>query len=310
VSEPGTDEGPTERGRSPGIDDRGPFRRFLADFFASRTATWALFFLILIVLTALFAPWISSQNPYDLARIDFRDGRLSPGSVGRTGETYWLGTDDQGRDMVSAIFYGLRISLIVGAASGVSALLLGTALGIVAAYVGGRTESAIMRTADIFFAFPTILIALVLLAALGRGLDKVVVALVAKEWSLFARIAHGAARGEREREYIEAARCLGLSAPRIVFRHLLPNCSPPLLVFFTVNVANAILLEATLSFLGVGLPVTEPSLGLLVANGYQYMLSGRYWMSVFPGIALFLTVACINLVADRCRDILNPRGLE
>lgn len=301
---------PPEPRRAPAGDDRGPVRRFLADFAASRSAVWAFFFLSLIVLTAVFAPWISAQNPYDLARIDFMDGRLPPGSIGRTGEIYWLGTDDQGRDMVSAIFYGLRISLIVGAVSGASALLLGAALGIVAAYAGGRTETAVMRTADLYFAFPTILIALVLLAVLGRGLDKVIIALVLKEWALFARIAHGAARVEREREYIEAARCLRLSGPRIAFRHLLPNCAPPLLVFFTVNVANAILLEATLSFLGVGLPVTEPSLGLLIANGYQYLLSGRYWMSVFPGVALFLTVASLNLVADRCRDILNPRGLE
>ncbi|MFP4308595.1 MAG: ABC transporter permease [Desulfococcaceae bacterium] len=287
----------------------GPVRAFVADFARSRTARWAFFFSVVIVLLAIFAPWISIQNPYDLAQIDFQDGSLPPGSEGRDGEVFWLGTDDQGRDLVSAIFYGLRISLIVGAVSGVFALVLGTALGIVAAYVGGRTETLIMRIADVYFAFPTILIALVLLAVLGRGLDKVIVALVLKEWALFARIAHGTARAEREREYIEAARCLALSAPRIIFRHLLPNCAPPLLVFFTVNVANAILLEATLSFLGVGLPVTEPSLGLLIANGYQYMLGGRYWMSVFPGIALFLTVAGINLVADRCRDVLNPRGL-
>jgi peptide/nickel transport system permease protein len=286
----------------------GPVRAFIVDFARSRTARWAFFFFVIIVLLAIFAPWISIQNPYDLAQIDFQDGSLPPGAQGRDGEVYWLGTDDQGRDLVSAIFYGLRISLIVGAVSGVFALVLGTALGIVAAYVGGRTETLIMRTADVYFAFPTILIALILLAVLGRGLDKVIFALVLKEWALFARIAHGTARGERKREYIEAARCLGLSVPRIIFRHLLPNCAPPLLVFFTVNVANAILLEATLSFLGVGLPVTEPSLGLLIANGYQYMLSGRYWMSVFPGIALFLTVAGINLVADRCRDVLNPRG--
>lgn len=290
-------------------EEAGPVRAFIADFAKSRTARWAFFFSVTIVVLAIFAPWISIQDPYDLAQIDFLDGRLPPGAEGRDGEVFWLGTDDQGRDLVSAIFYGLRISLIVGSVSGVFALVLGTALGIVAAYVGGRTETLIMRTADIYFAFPTILIALVLLAVLGRGLDKVIFALVLKEWALFARIAHGTARGEREREYIEAARCLGLSTPRIIFRHLLPNCAPPLLVFFTVNVANAILLEATLSFLGVGLPVTEPSLGLLIANGYQYMLSGRYWMSVFPGIALFLTVAGINLVADRCRDVLNPRGL-
>jgi peptide/nickel transport system permease protein len=294
-------------GKSSG--EAGPVRAFAADFARSRTARWAFFFFVMIVLVAIFAPWISIQNPYDLAQIDFLEGSLPPGSEGRDGEVFWLGTDDQGRDLVSAIFYGLRISLIVGSVSGVFALVLGTALGIVAAYAGGRTETLIMRIADIYFAFPTILIALVLLAVLGRGLDKVIIALVLKEWALFARIAHGTARGEREREYIEAARCLGLSAPRIIFRHLLPNCAPPLLVFFTVNVANAILLEATLSFLGVGLPVTEPSLGLLIANGYQYMLSGRYWMSVFPGIALFLTVAGINLVADRCRDVLNPRGL-
>ncbi|QTA82909.1 Peptide ABC transporter, permease protein MetI-like [Desulfonema limicola] len=283
------------------------FPNLIFEYMKSPGAAAALCFFLIIVLAALAAPLISIQNPYDLQQINIMDSRLAPMSYGEKGVFYLLGTDDQGRDIMSAIFYGLRISLFVGVASSFFALITGTFLGIVAAYLKGRTESLIMRTADLYFAFPSILIALILLAVMGRGIDKVIIALVLKEWAMFARIVHGTARAEREKEYIEAARCLALSEIHIIFRHLLPNCMPPLMVFFTVNMASAIMLEATLSFLGIGLPVTEPSLGLLIANGYEYMLGGLYWMSVFPGIALFLAVACVNLTADRLRDILNPR---
>jgi peptide/nickel transport system permease protein len=284
-----------------------PFRGFASDFIESRLAVGALFALVCVISVAVFAPWISAQNPYDLAQISILDGRLPPGSQGMGGMAHWLGTDDQGRDMLSAIFYGLRISLGVGVVSGFMALVLGTIVGIIAAYFGGKLDTLLMRVVDLLLGFPIILIALVLLAILGRGIDKVIVALVVRQWAYFARIVRGAALVEREKEYIEAARCLALSRPRIVFRHLLPNCLPPLIVVGTVNVANAIQLEATLSFLGVGLPITEPSLGLLIANGYEYILSGQYWMSVFPGVALFIAVASINLVADQLRDVLNPR---
>ncbi len=284
-----------------------PARRIAGDFVANPVAVVGLSVLSLIVLVAIFAPLISPQNPYDLAQLDVMDSRLPPGSKSPDGGTFWLGTDDQGRDMLSAIFYGLRISLAVGAASTVLALLIGLAMGLSAAYFGGRTETLIMRIVDIQLSFPAILIALILIAVLGQGTGKVIAALVTIQWAYYARTVRSAALVEKRKEYIEAARCLALSPARIVFRHLLPNCLPPMIVVATVQVAGAIALEATLSFLGLGLPITEPSLGLLIANGYQYLLSGKYWISFFPGVALLLTIVSINLVADQLRDIFNPR---
>ena len=176
-----------------------------------------------------------------------------------------------------------------------------------AAYMGGRIDALVMRVVDVQLGFPAILIALILLAVLGRGVDTVIIALVASQWVYYARVARGAALVELRKEYIESVRCLSLSATRIVLRHLLPNCLPPLIVIGTVEIAHAIALEATLSFLGVGMPITEPSLGLLIANGYGYLLSGRYWISFFPGIALLIAIASINVVGDQLRDVLNPR---
>ena len=209
--------------------------------------------------------------------------------------------------MLSGIMYGLRISLFVGGGSALIAGVIGSTLGLVAAYVGGRTETLIMRLVDLQLSFPSILVALMILAFLGKGIGNVMLALITVEWAYYARTARGSALAERRREYIEAAECLALSKPRVVFRHLLPNCMPPLIVVATFQMARAIALEATLSFLGLGVPVTEPSLGLLIANGYQYMLSGKYWISFYPGIALLITIVAINLVGDQLRDVLNPR---
>jgi peptide/nickel transport system permease protein len=285
-----------------------PLARFVRAYFASRIATIATALLFLLMLLALCAPLIAPQNPYDLMKLDIMDSRLEPGHVASDGRmTYLLGTDEQGRDMLSAMLYGLRISLAVGFASTAVALVLGLALGLIAGYAGGRIESLIMRVADIQLSFPPILIALVLLAVSGPGVGKIIIALIAVQWAYYARTARSAALVERNKEYMEAAAGLGLSPLRIVLRHLLPNCLPPLIVIAALQVASAISLEATLSFLGLGLPVTEPSLGLLISNGFQYLLSGTYWISVFPGIALLLTVAAINLVADQLRDVLNPR---
>jgi len=287
-----------------------PLRRVAADFAASRIALFGLGLLVLIVLIAVFAPLLSPQNPYDLAQLDVLDSRLPPGSKSADGGIYWLGTDDQGRDMLSAILYGLRISIGVGVASTLAALAIGMIFGLVAGYVGGRTDTVIMRIVDIQLSFPAILIALVLLALLGQGLGKIIVALVAAQWAYYARTVRGSAMVERRKEYVEAAVCLALSHKRIVFRHILPNCLPPLIVVATVQVAAAIALEATLSFLGLGLPITEPSLGLLIANGFNYLLSGKYWISFFPGVALLATIVAINLVADQLRDVLNPRLMK
>jgi peptide/nickel transport system permease protein len=264
------------------------------------------------LFVAVCAPLLAPQMPYDLAGLNLLDARLPPGSdwSGEPSRTYLLGTDEQGRDMLSAIMYGLRISLLVGFSSAFIALAIGSVLGLVAGYAGGRVDTLIMRTADIQLSFPAILIAMILLAISGQGVGKIIVALVAVQWAYYARTMRGAALVERKKEYVEAARLQGLSHGRIVLRHLLPNCIPPLLVVAALQVASAVALEATLSFLGLGLPITEPSLGLLIANGYQHMLSGRYWISVFPGMALMLLIVSINLVADQLRDILNPRLLE
>jgi peptide/nickel transport system permease protein len=283
------------------VNEETPFRRFVAEFLSSRLAMVGLVLLALVVAIALFAPWISPQNPYDLAKLDLLDARLEPGGK------YVLGTDGQGRDMLSAIFYGLRVSLMVGVVSGLIALTLGGLLGVLAAYVGGRFEQLLMRIVDIQLGFPAILVALILIAVLGKGVDKIIFALVCVQWAYYARTARSAALVERSKEYIEAARGLGLGRARIVLKHLLPNALPPLIVVATVQVAHAIALEATLSFLGLGLPTTEPSLGLLIANGYEYLLSGKYWISMYPGVALLLTILSINLVGDQLRDQLNPR---
>jgi len=287
--------------------EESPLARFIADFRASKLAVLGALLLFVILFIALFAPLISPQNPYDLAQLDVMDARLEPGAKLGNGHTALLGTDDQGRDMLSGIFYGLRISLMVGTVATVLALLIGATVGMLAAYLGGRVDGILMRIADIQLSFPPILIALVLLALLGQGTGKIIVALITVQWAYYARTVRGAALVERRKEYIEAAQVLGLPASRIVFRHLLPNCMPPLIVIATVQVASAITLEATLSFLGLGLPITEPSLGLLIANGFNYMLSGKYWISLFPGVALLVTIIAINLVADQLRDVLNPR---
>lgn len=284
-----------------------PLQRFLEEFFDSRIATLGFVLLAAVVLVALFAPLIAPQNPYDLAKLDLMDSRLAPGEKGIGGTTYLLGTDGQGRDMLSAILYGLRVSLYVGVVSGIIALTLGALTGVFAAYAGGRIEQFVMRVVDIQLGFPTILVALILLAVLGKGVDKIIIALVCVQWAYYARTARSAALVERSKEYMEAARGLGLSGTRIVLRHLLPNALPPLIVVATVQVAHAIALEATLSFLGLGLPPTEPSLGLLIANGYEYLMSGKYWISFYPGVALLVTILAINLVGDQLRDVLNPR---
>jgi peptide/nickel transport system permease protein len=287
--------------------DETPSRRLRAAFFESPAAVVGIVLFCLVLVVALAAPLISPQNPYDPAQLDALDGRLPPGATSSTGSTFWLGTDAQGRDVLSAILYGLRTSLAVGILSTFVALAIGLALGLGAACFGGRTDTLITRSADIQVSFPALLIALVLLAVLGQGVEKTVAALVAVQWAYFARSCRHAVRVEMGKEYIEAARCLALTPSRIVFHHLLPNCLPALIVVAAVQVAVAITLEATLSFLGFGVPLSEPSLGLLIADGYPYLLSGKYWISFFPGVALLLTIISINLMADQLGDILDPR---
>lgn len=284
-----------------------PLKRFVRAFFEDRVAVVGLVMLLTIIILAVLAPFITPQNPYDLASVDLMDSRLQPGEMTMEGYKAWIGTDGVGRDLYSAILYGLRISLTVGVLSGVIAATVGMSIGLIAAYAGGRVETVIMRIVDLQLSLPAILIALILVAALGKGVDKIIFALIVVQWAYYARTVRGTALVERNKEYVEAAQSLGLSKTRIVFRHILPNCLAPVIVVLTVQTAHAISLEATLSFLGVGLPQTEPSLGVLISNGFQYMLSGRYWISFYPGLALLLTIVSINLVGDRIRDILNPR---
>lgn len=282
-------------------------RRFCAEFCESRISVVASSVVGLVVFVAVFAPLLAPQNPHDLASLVLNDARRPPGFVGSKGFTHWLGTDSQGRDLFSAILFGLRISIQVGLIAGTIAFSIGAVLGTTAAYFGGRIEAIIMRIIDLQLSFPAILLALVLAAVLGQGKWQLIAALVTAQYAYFARTAHGAAATERAKDYVDAALSTPLSSTRVVFRHILPNCLPPLIVVATVQVANSIALEATLSFLGLGLPVSEPSLGMLIANGFQYMLSGRYWISIYPGIALIILIVAINLVGDQVRDQLNPR---
>ena len=291
--------------------EQTPWRRFVSDFCASKLALLGLVMLVVIVGAALLAPWIAPQNPYDLAALDIMDSKLRPGSASGDGAMrYWLGTDGLARDLLSAILYGMRTSLLVAAVSVLAAFGIGATVGLIAAYFGGRIDALLMRIVDIQLSFPAILVALMLLAILGKGVDKVIIALIVVQWAYFARAARGAALVERGKEYVEAARCMSLGWGRVLFRHVLPNCMPPLIVIATIDLAHAIALEATLSFLGVGVPVSEPSLGMLIYNGFEYLLSGQYWISFFPGIALALAIIAINLVGDHLRDVLNPRNAD
>lgn len=290
------------------FDEHSIWWRVGADFLRSRVAIAGLAVLALVALAAIAAPWITPQNPYDLMQLDVLDARLKPGTPSSAaGYTYWLGTDGQGRDLYSAIVYGLRISLLVGIGSAAIAAVLGTGIGLLAAYAGGKIDAALMRLVDLLLSFPTILMALMILAYVGKGVGNVVLTLVLLEWAYYARTARGQALVETRRDYVEAARGQGIPPWRILSGHILPNCLPPLLVIGALQIARAITLEATLSFLGLGVPITEPSLGLLISNGYQYLLSNEYWISFFPGVALLATIVAINLVGDQLRDVLNPR---
>ncbi|XOY54952.1 MAG: ABC transporter permease [Rhodobacterales bacterium] len=263
--------------------------------------------LVLIAASAIFAPLIAPTNPYDLSTVSILDGRLAPGEEMFDGTIAWLGTDGAGRDVLSSILYGLRTSLTVAISSATVALAIGLSVGLTSAFYGGRIDAFLMRVVDIQLSFPAILVALVLLALLGKGIDKVIIALAIVQWALYARTVRAAAMVERRKEYFEAATCLELSNARIIWKHLLPNSVSSLIVLATLQTAHSISIEATLSFLGVGVPITEPSLGSLISNGFDYILSGAYWITFFPGIMLLATVAAINIFGDQLRAIINPR---
>jgi len=275
--------------------------------------------LAVCLAAALFAPWVAPHNPFDLKTLNLLDALAPPGWIIGSKDTYWLGTDDQGRDVFSAIMFGARVTLLVGFASVALAVVLGVSAGLLAGYVGGRLNAFIMRVADVQLSFPAILIALlidgVFRAALPReahsevALYVLVLAIGLSNWVQYARTVRGSTMVEKSKEYIQAARVIGISPLGIMRRHLLPNVLGPILVLGTLNIGTAILTEATLSFLGVGVPPTQPSLGTLIRVGNDFLFSGEWWITIFPGAALVIIVLAINLLGDWMRDALNPKLL-
>ena len=272
-------------------------REFMEDKLAVAGAVLLLVALALAAYPALVAP----QNPYDLVALELEDSYKPPG------REFWLGTDDQGRDVFSAILYGLRISLMVGFVSTFFSSVIGLVAGLFAGYGGKWTDKIIMRFADIQLSLPVFLVALVIMAIWGQGLMKIIIAITICNWVYYARTVRGIVLSEKSKDYVQAAEAGGQHPLLIMFSEIAPNIMAPVIVIATVRIANAILLEATLSFLGVGVPITRPSLGSLIANGYEVLFSGYWWMSVFPGLVLMVVVLAINLMGDRMRDVLNPR---
>lgn len=262
--------------------------------------------IVLFSLIALLAPVLAPQDPFDQSRLDIMDGLLPPMSELMDGSMSLLGTDAVGRDILSAVMYGMRTSLVVALVSVGAGVAVGVVLGLVAAMRGGWIDAVIMRAVDLTLSFPGVLLALLLLVVFGSGADKVILALAIGIWAQNARLVRAVGLSEMKKDYIAAARLAGIGPLRIMFHFLLPNAISPVLVITPMAISGAIVAEATLSFLGVGVPITEPSLGLLIANGNDYLLSGRWWISVVPGLVLVMMVLSINVVADRLRDHANP----
>jgi peptide/nickel transport system permease protein len=299
----------------------GALERFLDgdvwhSFKNSPMAVLAALIAFVCVFCAVFANWVAPHNPFDLVTLDLGDARLPPAWMDEGKARFLLGTDDQGRDILSALMFGARISLLVGLASVLLSLLFGVGLGLLAGFAGGKVDAAIMRVCDVMLSFPAILIAL-LIDGVGRALfpnahdtlafGVLIIAISLTGWVQYARTVRGSTLVERNKEYVQAARVIGVSPYRIMVRHVLPNVLGPVLVLATIQVAAAILIEATLSFLGVGVPPTQPSLGTLIRIGNDFLFSGEWWITVFPGAALVILVLSINVLGDWLRDALNPR---
>ncbi|MGE0805795.1 MAG: ABC transporter permease [Burkholderiaceae bacterium] len=298
-------------------------RRFLDgdlwhDFRRSPMAIAAALVAAAFAVSALFAPWLAPHQPFDLASLSLQDSMLPPAWLEEGSARYALGTDDQGRDVLSTLMYGARISLLVGLASVLLAMLLGVALGLLSGYVGGRLDAFIMRVADVQLSFPAILIALLIdgsaRALLPRdthgewqAIAVLIVSIALANWVQYARTVRGSTLVEKQKEYVQAARVIGVGRARIMARHVLPNVLGPVSVIATINVAQAIITEATLSFLGVGVPPTTPSLGTMISNGNDFLFSGEWWLVVFPALTLVLLCMSVNLLGDWLRDALNPR---
>ncbi len=282
----------------------------------SPTAIFAALIALVCLVCAVFAPWIAPHNPFDLATLQLDNARLPPVWSEGGKSSFWLGTDDQGRDILSALMYGARISLAVGLASVVLSLLVGVSLGLLAGFLGGWVDAVLMRMCDVMLSFPAILVAL-LIAGVGRALfpnaheslafGVLIISISLTGWVQYARTVRGSTLVERNKEYVQAARVTGVAPLRIMRKHVLPNVLGPVLVLATIQVATAIITEATLSFLGVGAPPTSPSLGTLIRVGNDYLFSGEWWITIFPGAMLVLIALSVNLLGDWLRDALNPR---
>jgi peptide/nickel transport system permease protein len=283
---------------------------------SSPTAIVALVVAFICLGCAIFAPWVAPTNPFDLTQLDLNDSRLPPSWQAGGRATYWLGTDDQGRDILSAVIFGARISLGVGLASVALSVLLGVTLGLLAGFHGGWIDAVLMRLCDVMLSFPAILVAL-LIAGVGRvmfpqaneglAFGVLILSISITGWVQYARVVRGSTLIERNKEYVQAARLMGVSSTRIMLHHVWPNVTGPVLVLATIQVATSIITEATLSFLGVGVPPTTPSLGTLIRVGNDFLFSGEWWIATFPGLMLVLIALSINLLGDWLRDALNPK---
>ncbi|WP_028116069.1 ABC transporter permease [Ferrimonas senticii] len=287
-------------------------------FRSDKVAMAASAVLLVMVVAAFAAPYIAPQNPYDLATLDIMDSELPPSWDEDMGdERFLLGTDDQGRDVWSTILYGSRVSLLIGFCAVMLQAFIGIAVGLTAGYFGGRIDNLLMRAADIQLSFSTLMVAIIISAIVQATLGSelysqyaivmLVLIIGIAEWPQYARTVRASVLAEKKKEYVDAARVMGFKSFRIMFRHILPNTMTPILVISTVQIANAIMSEAALSFLGLGMPVTEPSLGSLISIGFNYIFSGSWWISAFPGIVLVVLVLVINLLGDWLRDAFNPK---
>ncbi|WP_339636947.1 ABC transporter permease [uncultured Sulfitobacter sp.] len=280
---------------------------FFYNYRRSSSAMIGSALMVFFALAVLVGPFVVAQDPYDIAALNLMDSYKPPFWLEGGDPQFWLGTDGQGRDVWASILYGARISLFIGLVAMVASCVIGTLLGLIAGFYGGLVDSVIMRIADIQLSFPSILIALFLMSAVGTGVDKVLIALTAVGWVVYARTVRGSTLSEIEKEYVQAAKVAGLPNAKIIRKHVLPNVLTPLIVIATIQVGTFVLIEASLSFLGVGVPITQPSLGLLIKNGFDVLFSGLWWTSVFPGVAIMMLVFGINLFGDFLRDELNPR---
>jgi len=301
---------------------KASLKRFKASYFfysfkRDKVAIVSFIILVIFLLLSLGAPLISPYNPYDSASIDLMNSEIPPAWYEEGSSQFLLGTDNMGRDLLSTMFYGLRISVMIGLGAVFLQAFIGISVGLIAGYMGGKVDAVLMRLADIQFSFPCLMVAIFISAVFqilfGIGsyeqlaVPLLVVIIGLSEWPVYARTIRASVMGEKNKEYVEAARVIGLSQPVIMVRHVLPNTLTSVMVISTIQVANAVMSEAALSFLGLGMPVTMPSLGSLIKSGFEYIFSGIWWITIFPGIFLILFVLVINLLGDWMRDVLNPK---